>query len=171
MKYFPLLYRLRAEERYLLWISNEHDSVAVDADGFVPSFRDLSVLRQYADMNHLKVENDEPLLHDLEWIATWRTAPGASVDCVKALNAWNLFGDVASSIPSRGNVFGQLAESQVARPIYDKLFWGNNLRAMTPKSERYVPEWSQNELESLAEVMTAGLELFASCVRNCPLGP
>ena len=171
MKYFPLLYRLHAEERYLLWISNEHDSVEVDADGFVPSFRDLTILGQYTDMNHLDIENGEPVLHDLEWIATWRTAPVASVDCVKALNAWNLFGDVAMSIPSRGIAFRNLSNSQVLRPIYDKLFRGNNLPAMTPKGKRYDPEWSQDELRSLAEVMTAGLELFASCVRSWPMEP
>ncbi len=52
MKHFPLLYRLQAEERYLSWISDEKDSVAVDAAGFVPSFSDLTALRQYADLNH-----------------------------------------------------------------------------------------------------------------------
>jgi hypothetical protein len=171
MKYFPLLYRLHAEERYLLWISNEHDSVEVGADGFVPSFRDLTILSQYTDLNHLDIENGEPVLHDLKWIATWRMAPVAPVDCVIALNAWNLFGDVAMSVPSRGIAFRNLANSQVARPIYDKLFWGNNLRAMTPKHKRYVPEWLQDERQSLANVMTAGLELFASCVRSWPLEP
>jgi hypothetical protein len=35
-KYFPPVYRLHAVERYLVWISNESDSVAVDAGEFVP---------------------------------------------------------------------------------------------------------------------------------------
>jgi hypothetical protein len=171
MKYFPLFYRLGTEQRYLLWVSNEHDSVAVDAGGFVPSFRDLTALRQYTDLNHFNIESGEPVLHDLEWVATWVMAPVAPVDCVEALAAWNLFGDIAVSIPGRGIAFRKLADSQIVRPIYDKLFWGNNLPAMTPKGERYVPEWSQDELRSLVEVMTAGLELFASCVRSWPLDP
>jgi len=169
MKYFPLFYRLHAEESYLVWISNERDSVVVDTGGFVPSFRDLTVLRHYANLNHLNIENREPVLHDLEWITTWRVTLVESADCVKAINAWNLFGEVAASIPKAGIAFRKLADSQIVRPIYDKLFWGNNLPSMTPKGKRYIPEWSQEELQSLAHLMTAGLELFAYCVRSWPL--
>jgi hypothetical protein len=35
MKYFALRYRLNTEERYLIWIANEKDCVAVDAHGFI----------------------------------------------------------------------------------------------------------------------------------------
>jgi len=65
MKYFPLRYRLHAEKRYLIWISNEKDSVAVDPQGFVPSFPSLGLLRQHAGLNHYTLESDEPRLLDL----------------------------------------------------------------------------------------------------------
>jgi hypothetical protein len=38
MKYFRLLDRLNAQNRYLIWISNERDAVVVDGSGSVPSF-------------------------------------------------------------------------------------------------------------------------------------
>ena len=91
MKYFPLLYRLQGEKSYLIWISNEKTSVAVDSDGFVVSFGDLASLRQYADLQHYSLETEEPVLHDLDWVATWRMEPGGPVNCGEALAAWNLF--------------------------------------------------------------------------------
>ena len=167
MKYFPLLYRLHAEERYLIWISDGNDSVVVDAGGFIPSFRDLTLLRRYAELNHYSLESEEPQLHDLDWIAPWRVAQVASVDCEGALTAWNLFADVASSVPE-GVTFKPL-DSQFPG-IYKKLFWGSNLPSVTPQGEHYTPEWSPDEIHALGEILIAGLELFVSCVRAWPSG-
>jgi hypothetical protein len=161
MKYFPLLYRLHVAERYLIWISNEPDSVAVDAGELVPTFENPIRLRQYANLRHYTLENEEPLLHDLGWITAWKLAPDALVDCQKALAAWNLFGDIAVSVPSRGTAFVKLKSD--CFEIYDKLFWGNNLPAVTPEGERYIPEWSPDGLRSLDQILTTGRDLFVSC--------
>jgi len=167
MKYLPLLYRLNAEERYLIWISNEQDAVAVDHEGFFPSFRDLVNLRRYADLNHYRLESEEPVLHDLDWVAMLKMAMNPEIDCENALAAWNLFSDVAVSTPSHGNAF-QTLDSKAHWPIYDKLFRGNNLPALNPKGERYIPEWSQDEIRSLAKLLTSGLDLFVSSIRTWP---
>jgi hypothetical protein len=143
MKYFPLHYRLQGQERYLIWITNENDSVAVDSNGSVPSFRDLAEPSKYSDSRNYRLETDEPVLHDLDWVKTWITSPIAKVDCEEALNTWNLFRDVAASFP---NKVAALEELDSDLPIYDKLFWGNNLPAVTPPGERYVPEWSPEEI-------------------------
>jgi hypothetical protein len=165
MQYFPLLYRLKAEDRYLIWISNEKDSVVVDAGGFVPSFRDAACLRAYADVQQYSLQSEEPILHDLDWVAAWIKAPAVPVDCGEVLAAWNLFSDVAHSMPDMGSAFEHL-DSQPT--IYDKLFWGNNLPSMTPEGMHYSPEWSAAEVASLAEILSAGLDLFESCIRSYP---
>ena len=90
MKYFPLLYRLQGEKRYLIWISNEKDLVAIDSCGFIPNFPELRSLREYADLKHYSLEIEEPILHDLDYIAAWRMTPGALVECREALAAWYL---------------------------------------------------------------------------------
>ena len=84
-------------------------------------------------------------------------------DCNKILAAWNLFGDVATSLGEPGAVFRRM-DSQF-RAIYNKLFWGNNLPSVTPEGSRDIPEWSSDELDSLVKIMISGLELFASYVR------
>ena len=171
MKYFFLRYRLNAEDRYLIWISNEKDSVVVDSQGFIPSFKDSIVLRAYANLNHYVLESEEPIPHDLDRIAAWAASPVIPVHCDEALAAWNLLGDVAASIVDRGIAFERLDSDADFRAIYDKLFWGNNLPSVTPKGEHYVPEWAPDEITSLAEILSTGLDLFASCTRNWPQEP
>jgi hypothetical protein len=162
MGYFPLLYRLQHTENYLLWISDDKDSVAVDADGFVPSFRTFALLQEFVERKHYRLETEEPKLHDLDLIAiSWTDT---SVNCEAALAAWNLFSDVSASVPELNHNFRSL-DSQCPL-IYDKLFWGNNLPSMTPEGERYLPEWSAHELHSLAQIMASGLDLFISVVRQ-----
>jgi hypothetical protein len=164
MKYFALLFRLNAENRYLIWISSEKDFVVADAGGLVPTFEDTASVQAYAELNHYSLEGEEPILHDLDSVVAWTKAPGMPVDCRNALAAWNLFGDVARSIRGRGIAFDHL-DSQFPS-IYEKLFWGNNPPSMTPKGRHYVPEWSPGELAALAEVLSAGLGLFESCTRG-----
>jgi hypothetical protein len=171
MKYFRLLYRLDAEDRYFIWISDEVDSVVVHDKGLIPSFKDSIVLRRYANLNHYILESEEPVLHNLDRIAAWAASPVIPVDCKEALAAWNLFGDVAASIAVRGIAFERLDSDSKFRAIYKKLFWGNNLPSVTPKGEHYVPEWSPDEIASLAEMLITGLEMFASCARNWPGEP
>jgi hypothetical protein len=169
MKYFPLLYRLEAEDRYLIWISNEKDFVVVGPEGLVPTFKHMASVQAYADLNNYSLEREEPILHDLDWVATWTKAPDAPVDCRKALAAWNLFSDVAKSISERGISFDRL-DSQFPG-VYDKLFWGNNLPSVTPSGRHYEPAWSQDELAALTEVLSAGLAMFASCLGGFPHDP
>jgi len=164
VKYFPLLYRLDAEDRYLIWISNESDGVVADAEGFVLTFKDTDAVRAYADLMHYQLEDHEPILHDLDWVGTWLKKPGMPVNCVEALGAWNLFSDVARSIQGRGRAFERLVPQFPG--IYQKLFWGNNLPSLTPNGCHYVPEWSSEELAALVEVLGAGLEMFQSSTRS-----
>jgi hypothetical protein len=160
--YFPLLYRLQHGESYLLWISGNKDSVAVDTDGFVPSFRTFALLQEFADRKHYRLETEEPRLHDLDLVGISRT--DKSVDCEASLLAWNLFSDVSASVPELNHNFKAL-DSQFPL-IYNKLFWGNNMPSMTPEGERYLPEWSADEIQSLAQILASGLDLFVSVVRQ-----
>lgn len=154
---------------YLIWISDDRDSVVVDASGFVPGFPDMVSLRKYADQKHYSLETEEPKLHDLDSVTTCRVATGNMVQCEEALCAWNLFSDVAASFPKRGFAFENRDSKFPA--IYKKLFYRNNLPSITPDGKQYIPEWSEEGISSLADVLTAGLDLFLSSVRQCTQEP
>jgi len=107
----PLLYRLGGEDRFLIWISDAKGSFIVDAEGFIQSFAKAAVLRAYADQNHNELEDEEAILHDLDWFALWTKAPNAQI----------------------------------------------------------VPTWSREEVASLTELLTVGLDLFKSRTRFYPV--
>jgi hypothetical protein len=169
--YFALFYQLDAKRRYLIWISEAQDSalvdsVALDEGGFIPTFEDAAHLRRYADLNHYRLQDEEPILHDLDWVAAWTKSTREPINCENALAAWNLFGDVARSVGGRGVAFESLESRQTT--IYNKLFWGNNLPSMTPNGCHYIPDWSADEIALLAEILTTGLDLFMSNSRTWP---
>jgi len=37
---------------------------------------------------------------------------------------------------------------------------------VTPEGEHYIPEWSLEEVALLAEILSAGLDLFQSGIKN-----
>lgn len=142
---------------YLIWYTNQKDGVVTTKGGRVPAFRHVAHLRRYACRRHLVLMRERPLLHDLDKLQLWLGRPRqTSVDCVVFLSAWNLFVDVASSVRERKFL---LAQKQTKR-IYMKLFWGNNLPAVTPVGKRYVPRWSKREMEVMQNILGIGLSVF-----------
>jgi hypothetical protein len=70
-----------------IWISNENDGVVADATGFALTFNNSDAVKAYARQEHCTLENEEPILHDLDWVAAWLKGPGETVDCGKSLVA------------------------------------------------------------------------------------
>ena len=126
-------------------------------------FLKIEDLLRYASSFSLTIKNEEPILHDLNFVASWlETEKVESVDCGNFLAAWNLFDDVSRSVGGNFN-----ADHKLTAKIYDKLFWGNNLPAVTPEGEHYEPTWTKRELKIMREVLSDGLSLFkekTSCV-------
>jgi hypothetical protein len=157
--YYRLLYRLDGTDQLLLWFSDEEDGVFTEAPGRVLSFATEARLLSFTDRHGLPVAEEGPILHDLDAVQRWTTDPRAeTLDCRDALAAWNLFMDVASSLPVEGAAFVR-ADSEL-NLIYEKVFWGNNLPAVTPEGERYEPLWTEDEVSHLAGLLSRGFELF-----------
>lgn len=67
--------------------------------------------------------------------------------CSPLLNVWNLITD----LPGHATLFDH-ADAR-ATAIYDKLFWGCNVPAMTPAGEHFTPSWSSSELAALKHLL------------------
>ena len=160
--YYTVGYRLAGLDLYLIWFSNESDGVVVEGDGAVPSFRTQADLCVYARRRGLRLETEATPVFDFDSVAHWLRNPDRRmIDCVVFLNAWNLFGDVASST-------GHAAfdrSSRNAAGTYAKLFWGNNLPAVTAPEEHYFPAWSDGEVADLHRVLSDGMRLFRKGVK------
>jgi hypothetical protein len=165
MAYFPLLYRWRGEERLLLWQPGNIDSVAVGSEGHVQSFAGLADLNRFAHVHALQIEQEEPKLHNLDSVQAWARGKEPDVNCDETLNAWNLFRDIANSVEGPCKESFEKLDSDMSE-VYNKIFWGNNLPATTPRGERFVPTWSAEEIDALAALLSAGLSMLTSCTQN-----
>ncbi|MEO0376861.1 MAG: hypothetical protein AAF329_20020 [Cyanobacteria bacterium P01_A01_bin.17] len=164
MEYYALRYQLGTIQQYLLWMtdidSSAKDTVALGPDRRILSFKALKMLQDYASHNGFAlIPQDLLALHDLDWVTNWLKDPSVeTVDCNHVLTAWNLFTDIYHSIEKDRDVFKAVDEQN--QVIYDKIFFGNNLPAITPKGEQYLPSWNSDEVDILCAVLSAGLEMF-----------
>jgi hypothetical protein len=167
MEYFVFSYRISSEDDYLIWVSDDEDSkdhFVTDESGKIPSFASLSDLQQFAVHRGLPLTPSELHLLDLDAIIGWLSKGAEIPECNELLNAWNACSDVSASFQENERLFAKLNFAN--KPIYDKLFWGSNLPAVTPAGERYDPVWNTSEIESLTTIFTSGLDLFISSIRR-----
>ena len=145
----------------------------LDADGWIPSFTDREGVQAYAARGEIVLENEEPILHDLDGVARWLDLRGkvarkclrrTRIDCAEFLAAWNLFADVESAVRKARK--GKLPCRHLI--VYDKLFHGCNLPAITPPGMHCEPIWSNAEVGILRRVLGKGLQLFRRRLRCYP---
>jgi hypothetical protein len=157
--FFPYRFLLDKVERWLLWQSGggDPDAVVADDSGSVPTFHSREELQRYAARREIAVQpDDDPAFHDLDVVARWLRDPRAEeVDSVQFLLGWNLFWDVATTL-GRSLRFRDPKGSKV----YDRLFWGNNLPAVTPEECHYEPTWTASDLLRMRQVLSRGLQWF-----------
>jgi len=156
--YYPTSFRIDGQLLYLIWYSTDwYDGVLKSDNNVVLVFKDLKQLKGFANDAHLRLVNDTELaLHDFDAIAKWIDKPrGIEVDCNLFLSAWNLIDDLRSSLGLKLK-----KEDKMTRKIYGKLFWGNNLPAVTPPGEIYIPSWSGRELFRIKTNFSSGLKLI-----------
>ena len=162
LKYYQVRYRLDGVNSFLIWYSNDSSGVVVAGGGSVPSFRTQLDLGVYAERRGLAFEAEEPSEYDFDAVELWLSRPeDSSIDCRLFLNVWNLIDDMATS--TGGEAFERT--SRGAACVYDKLFWGNNIPAVTPPAECYVPVWSGEEVAKLHRILGDGMALVRNAVR------
>lgn len=164
-EYFPALYQLHGRERFVIWISDDKvDTFILDSDNSVPSFSSNDELVAYLKRLNLVLSDQSSRLHNLDWCADFSTNPNQAVDPVEILCAWNLFGDMAATLPNRSLAFKTL--NQHMNGLYEKVFWANNLPSVTPQGKEFNPEWTRDDRRKLASILKAGLQLFESSIRE-----
>jgi hypothetical protein len=160
--YYIYWYKLDGKDFYLIWFeAEESDGVLVDRKGFVPSFGKISDLQKYAEKFEINVDVEKPILNDLDAVQNWLNESKTEIfDYNPFLNAWNLFADISLSTSAN---FDKDKES--TNKIYDKIFWGCNISAVTPEGESFTPGWTKKELKTIREVLSFGFQMFREKVK------
>ena len=160
--YYILWYRLDDKDSYLIWFSTENDDgVLVDKNGFVPSFNDVKTLRDYSNQKKIILKDEEPVIHNLELIENWLCENNSAInDYNEVLNTWNLFEDI--SISTNGNFN---SDRELTKKIYEKIFWGCNIPAVTPEGESFTPTWTKMELKIVRETLIFGFQMFREKIK------
>jgi hypothetical protein len=162
MEYYVFSYQLSSEVRYLIWVSDDENSkkdrFVSDSQGMIPAFTGLEALEAYAATKNLSLLTpSSAILLNLDTIVGWLSANSDLPTCDDLLNAWNAFSDADNST-QREPSFSKMSFTN--KLIYDKIFWGNNLPAVTPEGEHYDPSWTAEELDTMKSIYTCGINLF-----------
>lgn len=154
--YYLCEFRIDGRRLYVVWYSDDEDGFVLWGNGKIASSTDEQRMRAFCDENAVQQVSDWTEVYDFDSLATWCSRPAANmVDPSLFLNAWNMFDDVCRVRSAEYSLYG--AASSRAQTIYEKVFYANNLPAMTPPGEHYEPEWSGWELEEMSRIFRLGL--------------
>jgi hypothetical protein len=146
--------RLDGVARFVAWYT-------ADLDGFLRAPDGRLVVVDTVKALGVPLVGPEPVGYDFDRIRAWCAVPDATgVDCQAFLDAWNFLDDLTGLHAGADTPHTRL--SREAAGVYDKLFWGNNLPAVTPPGARFEPSWSPEELAALRRVFESGLCALAT---------
>ena len=96
---------------------------------------------------------------DVDAAQRWCRDRRSDPDPVLLLDVWNLCTDAANSTGRRFD-----HDTDDLDQVYDVLFFANNLPAMTPEGEHFVPDWTAPDLERLERVVSTGIALLRAAL-------
>ena len=166
MRGTPLGIRYNNSRWIVLWMDSEesYDSEIYYANGQLMAFTDLQSTIDYARDHGIVLEKEADITVELDSVITWMNLPPAEAIPVELiLNVLNFLDDAMPIGSEREDFRGNSAE----RDVYDKVFHANNLPAITPVNEKYIPIWSDNEIKILCRILQNGISHF---VRVCQMG-
>lgn len=165
MEYYILWLRLSFSDRYAVWCSNDSGPDYVLAkDGIVPCVTSKVRVKAFAKESGIELQREEPIRHNLDSVRLWLHNKKGRINCNDFLAAWNLFADVEASFPEEGARLDKKTNEYLRE--YNKLFYGNNLKAVRARHPRFFPVWSSRELGHISEIMHMGLRMLKNRLRE-----
>jgi hypothetical protein len=145
-------------ELFLIWYSDDIDGFVVKENKIV-SFNSSEDATSFAAKS--KIELNESItnydIFDFTNIDNKITNTHVSENCRDLFDIWNLFGDIANS--TNQNFIGN-SDDEVTRAVYEKLFYGINLRVITKDMDEYHPKLDEEEREKCLAIFQNGLDIL-----------
>lgn len=135
-------------EKYLIWHNDDKGKDVVEIVGSkILVFDTLEKAEEYAG-------NDcECREYDFSELERFIHSHDKYFNCKLILDFWNIFNDIVYS-------FGEkIPDERTKRSdrCYNKLFWGNNLPAVTPDGCEYEPVFTRKERKNIRRILSYGM--------------
>lgn len=166
--FFPYWYQRGGKRCCLLWIPRESapDSFFVDREGKPLCFSSKKRLQCFLGERSEQID----WAHEgrIDFDEFWSAVRGLRVNrasstrtCAVLLEGWNFLEDILRSSQATGWL--KKLGVPLMRRVYDKLYYGNNLPAVTPRGRSYNPLWAQEELVHFRRTLN---ELWPELIRS-----
>lgn len=150
--YFVSGISFRGNTRFYLWCEGDKKDSFLCMGSNLLSFNSAEDALQYGKDNDLRVvnENDKYVIRRI-------FVPGNGMDCEYFLSMWNYASDICNSVEKR---FWGDNKNKMITKVYDKVFWGSNLPAVTPDNESYTPYFNWAERLILKVLYRSFMRIF-----------
>lgn len=145
----------RFDERRRWFLLRSGNGVVLDDKFKLQVFDSPDAAREFAlrvgrPFHQFDYYKSEPPDYDFVPLVDWLRNPlPETVNCHVFNMAWNLLNDICETIPWLTEPFRKYPYDVV----YDKLFWGLNLPAVTPEGKHWTPVWRHSQVTLLRRVM------------------
>ena len=153
--HYPISIVFNNQSYYLVWISDENDSLLKTEKGDILVSKSYPELKEFTDENLIYISDSDLVIYDFDKIKSWIFTPKIeNIKCDEFLDFWNLKTDFLFTIKQEPE------ENEEAHLIYEKLFEGCNLPALAQKNQMKSLTWNTNEIQELIKVLNDGLSAF-----------
>ncbi len=156
MAIYPYGLKIDGVSLWVGWVEDEfgdQDLLELNSEGHLKYSLTIEEFLDGHDRSQIEIRQHDGELLDLDEVNEWlKTREELNPQLI--LDAWNFFGDLARSL-------GKQIDSRSAyeKDVYEKLFFSLNLLATD--GPLYEPDWSQAQLDCIADVITNGQSLLA----------
>ena len=148
--YYIIKFEYYSEEKWALWYTSDKDGVITE-NGKIYCFDSERSLKIYCKKMNINFE-EEVTEYRIDEIERWVNAKVIEVDCQMILKFWNIVDDISESV--KKSIYKR---TDISERIYEKVFYGNNLKSINTSGREYVPKWSDEELEVLKNILKQAL--------------
>jgi len=164
---YPTKFQYKGKLQIFLWKEGEdyEDRFLLDGDGDLIKGETIEELRELADQacNPGGVDWSHDFMMDMDAFteALLELVPEQEIPtdtCELLLNGWNIINDLLHTMNMPRTYEEQNNED--INHIYERIFWGNNLEALTPTGESWHPAFSEPEILSVQQLFISILAML-----------
>lgn len=154
-KYYLIRLIYKNKNMFAIWYSDDEDGFVVEGHRLV-TFESIDDAKVFAEKRHILLES-EIAIYDFSNVIELIGQIDDSKNCRTIINMWNLLSDLAKTLNEE--FMGDSDQEQIL-DIYNKLFYGSNLKVISQGNEEYYPSFDDSEREKCISIFINGFSIL-----------